>query len=1065
VKRSQKFLTQLVSGIKHRPLQWLIYLIFVVFFLRADPTAGVIFIVTTLVVRYLLTRRSVPAFRRSVAFLLVIVGVIGILSALALPSYRAATNQMLIPAKSIRDGEYSSSVGSFELTYDLMTTSPDAQQVIDNQARYLSGLGMDGVFLNPDGSLQAADNTTLLLHTHLADTRGMFLVQNYDNGSFDSKSAHRVLTNAHLRLKLAKSIEQLAVTQHWDGVIMDFESLYPADFPIYADFIKQLKSELPSAMTLGVDLAAVPAHPSPTYVAAVTGLGRAASYINLMSYDLHVSAGSPGPIAPLDWVRAQVAAAKKYISPLKLKLGAADYADVWGPLVKRTGAVLTPATALAYAKANGLALNWDSAVGEWHATAKDGSQMWISDRTSIQARIALARQLGLRGLNVWELSRTQSLSGLTHGVTIYRPYVSANFNRPVKLLNAKGLVALTFDDGPDPAWTPRVLTVLERLHVPATFFVIGQQAVDHPDLVARAIRDGDVIGNHTFTHPDLAAEPQWLARSEINAGSWVIKGITGRNPLLFRSPYGITDNLTAARGAASSDIVQTMGLSEIGWNTDTLDWSRPGVSRIVKNAEAAPNAEPIILMHDGGGNRWQTVHAIAQVVRHYRAMGYQFTTVDHLDGGVQFPYQVRANTFWNIADSLLAIAGFKLWLASREIISTILILMAAISILRLSLGWLLAEHYLRRLGRLPAAASEPKISILVPAHNEQETIVKTLTSLNDVTWSNLEILVAENGSNDLTLARARAFAAEHGRVKVIECAARGKAAALNEVFPESTGDLVVVLDADTVISKNFCDSIVAHFEDPSVGAVAGNVKVGNRRNLLTRLQALEYLISLTLDRASQSQVGIVSVVPGAAGAFRRTAIEQVGGWPERTLVEDTDLTIALHRAGWKITYEPRAVSLTEVPETVPEVVKQRSRWIYGTSQVVSVNFETVLSLRAGRLGVVGLPWLLLTQILLPVLGPLVDLYMLSQVVLGQSMIALWALLLSLGLEAAVTIWALLRSGESLRLLPGVLGLRLVWRPLMLWVALVSMFKFVRGRAVSWRKLVRRNSVEVPAAKA
>jgi len=1025
------------------------------FFLYADVLAGIVFIFVTQLIRYVLVRRNEQAFRKSLVAFLAVLGFIGFIAAIGMPTYRATRDSLMVPASSIREGQYSAKPGSFELTSDLMTTSPDAQSQIDSQARYLSALGMDGYFLNQDGSLQATDNSMLLLHTHISDTRGMFLVQNYTansagQGAFDPKTAMSVLSNPNKRQRLVRAIIDQSVSQHWDGVIMDFEGLGTAGLAKYALLLDEVRDALPSSMQLGVDVQVIPAAPSNAYLAAITHMGQSSNFVNLMTYDLHVSSGPSGPIGPLGWVREQVQIAEKYISKTKIRLGAAAYADVWGPLAKKVGPVLSPGDAFKYASKNGLTPTWDSVIGEWHIVTTDGSEIWVQDRQSLQARIRLAQQLGIRGVNLWELSRSQNLSGVASGISVYRPYVSTRFNRPLDLFKGNGLVALTFDDGPDPTWTPKVLSVLEREKVPATFFVIGRQAVDHPDLVARALSDGDVIGNHTYTHPDLANLPLWMAQAEVNAGSWVIKGITGMQPLLFRSPYGITDTLSRTKFSTSADLVQTMGMQEIGWNTDTLDWSHPGVRKIVENGTKAPNSEPIILLHDGGGNRSETIKALPQIINHYRSLGYKFTTVDHLDGGVSYPYLVQKESFVGLWDSLSAIALFKLWLASRDIIGTILITMAVVSLLRLSLGWLLAARYLRRNLKRADGTYEPRVSVIVPAHNEQETIIKTLSSISKIDYPNLEVMVAENGSTDETLARALDFAERDGRVVVLKCAAVGKAGALNEAFQKSKGDVIVVLDADTVISPNFCRVVVGHFANPEVGAVAGNVKVGNRRNLLTKLQALEYIISLSLDRASQAEVGIVSVVPGAAGAFRREAIIATGGWPERTLVEDTDLTVQLHRVGWKIAYEPKAVSLTESPERLAEVIKQRSRWIYGTTQVVSANMDAVLNIREGRLGLAGLPWLMATQVVLPVLGPLVDLYLLSQFILGQSVVALTTLLLSLVLEGLVTIWALRQAGESLGLLPGIIGLRMVWRPLMLWVALLSMSRFVRGRAVFWK---------------
>jgi cellulose synthase/poly-beta-1,6-N-acetylglucosamine synthase-like glycosyltransferase len=298
---------------------------------------------------------------------------------------------------------------------------------------------------------------------------------------------------------------------------------------------------------------------------------------------------------------------------------------------------------------------------------------------------------------------------------------------------------------------------------------------------------------------------------------------------------------------------------------------------------------------------------------------------------------------------------------------------------------------------------------------------------------------------------------------VIAQAQAGKAAALNTGIAAAGGDVIVVLDADTVLDPDFLDTVASHFADPAVGAVAGNVKVGNRRSLLARLQALEYVVSLDIDRRAQEMLGVVAVVPGAAGAFRRAALVDVGGYPGDTLVEDADLTIALLRGGWQIHYEPGALAYTEAPETVADALRQRRRWAYGTVELLAKHAGSMLRPDEGRVGLLHLPWTLLSQVLLPLGGPLADAFLVYLLLVGRFTTAAGLLLLTVLLEFAVTAAVVIGEHEDRRLLAAVPLQRLVWRPLTLLAVVGSALRWVGGERQHWGQVRRRNSVVVPAA--
>jgi cellulose synthase/poly-beta-1,6-N-acetylglucosamine synthase-like glycosyltransferase len=512
-----------------------------------------------------------------------------------------------------------------------------------------------------------------------------------------------------------------------------------------------------------------------------------------------------------------------------------------------------------------------------------------------------------------------------------------------------------------------------------------------------------------------------------------------------------------------------LGLQPVGWNVETSDWAKPGVSKIIQRATQGIPHEATILMHDGGGNRAQTVAALGPVIAKLKHQGYVFTTVDHLDATLTQPYQPVPKTFWGVTGSVLSIASYRLWIAIQDVFSWTLSGLAVLSILRLLLTWIFALRYSRRTRLLKEKAagkhnSETNlpVSILIPAHNEELTIEKTLESLLRLETKPTQIIVAENGSTDETESRARNFALTHPELNILvrSYGPVGKANALNLALDEVVGEIIVVLDADTVIHPGFIDSVQPHFRDAQVGAVAGNVRVGNTKRMLAKLQALEYGVSLALDRSAQAELDVVSVVPGAAGAFRLSALREVGGWPGRTLVEDTDLTVLLHRANWKIPYEAAAISYTEAPETSREVIKQRKRWAFGSIEVVALNSHSLFSAKAGKLGVLGLPWLLLSQVLLPALAPIVDIYLIWLLLQGFWVAAFSMLLLGVVGEAATAWWALRKADLPMSWLWLLPVARVWWRTLLLISAFSAVRRWLAGRTLKWAKLTRKNSVQV-----
>ncbi len=235
-----------------------------------------------------------------------------------------------------------------------------------------------------------------------------------------------------------------------------------------------------------------------------------------------------------------------------------------------------------------------------------------------------------------------------------------------------------------------------------------------------------------------------------------------------------------------------------------------------------------------------------------------------------------------------------------------------------------------------ASTLEPFVSILVPAYNEGAVIQGSIRSLMTLDYPRYEVIVIDDGSSDDTYRKAAAFEGAHGRceVRVVHQKNGGKAHALNTGIRAARGSLVLCMDGDSALATATLRRAVRHFADPNVGAVAGSVKVVNRSNVLTALQALEYIEGLNMVRSAQAFFRVVNIIPGPIGVFRRDALLRIGGYEADTFAEDCDLTLRLLIEGWQIRYEPQSIAFTEAPEKILDLLKQRYRWTRGILQAL-----------------------------------------------------------------------------------------------------------------------------------
>jgi cellulose synthase/poly-beta-1,6-N-acetylglucosamine synthase-like glycosyltransferase/peptidoglycan/xylan/chitin deacetylase (PgdA/CDA1 family) len=619
-------------------------------------------------------------------------------------------------------------------------------------------------------------------------------------------------------------------------------------------------------------------------------------------------------------------------------------------------------------------------------------------------------------------------------------------------------IALSFDDGPDPRWTPRIAATLRRLDVPATFFVVGSEAVRHPDVVRELEEQGFELGNHTFTHSDLGALGSWERNLQISLTENAVAGATGLRPRLIRPPYSsIPAAVTARQQHAFAELVRrgyVIALSDL----DGEDWRRPGVDAIVR-AITPRDEGGIVLLHDGGGDRSETIAALERAVPRLRARGFRFVRVSELAGLPPYEVELAAGD-WGRAKGRLLLGTLAVARWTTGVLAALLLVAALLFLARAVLLFAFARRHVRGSRRPPDETFAPPVSIVVPAFDEAVGIEQAVRSLAASEYPEFEVVVVDDGSTDGTADLVERLGLP--RVRILRQANAGKSAALNRGIEAARHDVVAMVDADTVFEPETLGRLVQPLREDDVGAVSGNTKVGNRRRLLGRWQHIEYVMGFNLDRRLYDVLQCMPTVPGAIGAFRRPALEAVGGVSSATLAEDTDLTIALGRAGWRVVYAEDARAWTEAPSSLRALWRQRFRWSYGTLQAVWKHRAALWRRGEGRIGRRGLPYLVLFQIALPLLAPLIDVFSVYGLVfLDAAAVGLFWIVFT-ALQLALGWYAFRLDRESPRVLWSMPLQQFVYRQLMYLVVIESIVSAIRGTHLPWRPSRRSGEVEVPS---
>ncbi|NEB04807.1 glycosyltransferase [Streptomyces sp. SID13726] len=639
------------------------------------------------------------------------------------------------------------------------------------------------------------------------------------------------------------------------------------------------------------------------------------------------------------------------------------------------------------------------------------------------------------------------------------PVIDTRSGRATSLRMPDRRIVLTFDDGPDPTWTPKVLDVLKKHHAHAVFFVTGTMTSRYPDLVKRMVDEGHEVGLHTFNHPDLSFQSKKRIDWELSQNQLALAGAAGIRTSLFRPPYSSFADAMDNKSWPVTEYIGTRGYITVVNNTDSEDWQKPGVRKIITNATPKPGKGAIVLMHDSGGDRHQTVQALDRFLPEMQDKGYEF---DNLTEALDAP---TAHTPVTGPELWKGKAWIFLVQASEHITDVLVVGLAIIGSLvigRFALMLLLSGVHARRVRRRDFRWGEPvtePVSVLVPAYNEAKCIENTVRSLM-ASEHPIEVIVIDDGSGDGTARIVEAMGLPN--VRVVRQLNAGKPAALNRGLANARYDIIVMMDGDTVFEPSTVRELVQPFGDARVGAVAGNAKVGNRDSLIGAWQHIEYVMGFNLDRRMYDILRCMPTIPGAVGAFRRSALERVGGMSDDTLAEDTDITMAMHRDGWRVVYAEKARAWTEAPESVQQLWSQRYRWSYGTMQAIWKHRRALVERGpSGRFGRVGLPLVSLFMVVAPLLAPLIDVFLLYGVVFGPTQKTIVAWLGVLAVQVVCAAYAFRLDRERMTHLISLPLQQILYRQLMYVVLLQSWITALTGGRLRWQKLRRTGVVEAP----
>lgn len=963
----------------------------------------------------------------------------------------------------------------------------------------------DWYHLNPDLSIGTSIQDPVDLIAKNANIAEMPVINNYVNDTWDGAAAHNVMLPANRGKFINQLMEQIK-SKGYAGINIDFENLNPADKNLYSSFVQDTSKTFHSNNLL-VTIDLPPGSDSFDY----SLLSKSADDIVIMMYDEHYKTSEAGPISSYSWFENELKSIN--VPSDKLVVALANFGYDWVANSKEPAQELTYSDVISLASDGGVTINWDQTTGNPYLRYSDSAGqhiVWFLDSSTAYNEMNLALNSSTHNIALWRLgSEDQSVWSLLKDSTNLKGHVSdlktlpdsdpvkyvgegeilkivsagKNGSRDISLDSSGNIISetynsyptqyevdrygkpagkeieLTFDDGPDPTYTKEILDILDKYNVKATFFVVGENAEASPDIIKRMYGDGQEIGNHTFTHPNVASITPEIVKLELNSTQRLIQELTGHSTVLFRPPF-----VADAEPSAPNELIpilraQELGYTMIGASIDPSDWEVPPSGTIVSRVNDGLDQGNIILLHDAGGDRSNTVKALPQIIENLKSKGYTFVTVSQMLGKTRdevMPPVYSSDSRFIRYDGVTFLGVY--WFLS--LFATMFYLAIGIGIFRLVfLIYFSRKQHALRINQEADNTFKPFVSVVIAAYNEEKVICKTINSILESDYPDYEIIVVNDGSKDSTEQVVEEEYKDNKKVLLLSKPNGGKSSAVNLGFEKARGEIVVALDADTVVARDAISLLVSYFVDENVAAVSGNVKVGNVHNLLTMWQHVEYVTGFNLERRAFAYLDCVTVVPGAIGAWRKDVVEKIGGFKEDTLAEDTDITLTILEEGYKVAFEEKAFAYTEAPSDVMSFLKQRFRWSYGTLQCLWKHRSSLFKTERKTLGLVALPNMWLFQYVFQFISPIADIYFFIGL-FGKNpgrVAVFYFIFLIVDYIAALYAFRLERENPKPLMLLFIQ--RFVYRQLMTYVAVKSVISAIKGANVGWNKLIRKGNVK------
>lgn len=951
----------------------------------------------------------------------------------------------------------------------------------------------------------------------------MPMLSNNAGGVFRGDAIGRILHNEKKRKDLINSLLLECIKDKFVGINLDIEELQENSDEYLTRFVKEVSIAFRSrGLMITQDIMPFDTDYN------LKELAKYNDYLFLMAYDEYSLTSNPGPISSQKWIEAAVDNLAGKVPEEKIVLGLGAYGYEWSQ-DEESNTNLSYQEALSKASGSDSKIIFNNDTYNLNYAFKDDKnllhQIYFTDAATHFNTMRFGAEYGLAGFGLWRLGseddriwkfynkdmgwdaarkiskRNLEDVGLLNGInyigdgevldvlkTPHRGKIEMEIDSTDMLIAEENYLKiptsyqirkygeaapkellLTFDDGPDETYTPQILDILAKYHIHAAFFMVGLQAEKNLPLVKRVYEEGHLIGNHTFTHRNVAENTPARTRIELELTRLLIECITGHSTILFRAPYNADSEPASMEEIIPVVLAGQQNYLDIGESIDPEDWEvgikADEIFRRVIKGVAQGNGH-IILLHDAGGEtRAETIKALPMIINYLEKKGYKFTTLTSILGRSKqqlMPAIPKGNAYYAMQANL-ALAGTIYEITN--FLTALFIIFIIMGIGRLVFMVVLAIREKRKDKGLSydykLLENAPFVSIIVPAYNEEVNAVSSLNNLLKQDYPNFNIIFVDDGSKDETYKKVCGALSDNNKIKIFTKPNGGKASALNFGLQQTNAEYVVCIDADTKLYQNAVSIMMLHFMSENgkdIGAVAGNVKVGNQVNLLTKWQAIEYTTSQNFDRLAYSNINAITVVPGAIGAFRKAAIDDAGGLTTDTLAEDCDLTIRILRAGYLVENENKAIAMTEAPEKIKQFVKQRTRWTFGVMQTCWKHRDALLAKKYKGLGLWAMPNILIFQFIIPLFSPLADFFMIVGLFTGNgAKIGLYYLIFML-VDASISIAAYILEKEKLSVLIWIIPQRFCYRWIMYVVLFKSFKKAIKGELQTWGVLKRTGNV-------